>query len=202
MWYSLSVVIIRLPTSKENLSMADNLSRADFLSRASGEKLSNWIISFFWQNLCIVCIMKKINWGECLQYLQQQLQQQIFYCLQIEVLQWNNKKINFKYRQLVWSWGYQVSPYRNNNSPYYLPYNSSDVSLENLVYDQPVILLIFYCFCKEEADLIDDEVLLHKTESRISIYDSLLWQERMHSGLSGNENAGHRSTVCSLLLCL
>lgn len=44
---------------KENLSMADNLSRADFLSRASGEKLSNWIISFFWQNLCIVCIMKK-----------------------------------------------------------------------------------------------------------------------------------------------
>ena len=69
-----------------------------------------------------------------------------------------------------------------------------------MVYDQPVILLIFYCFCKEavyyckegqekkEADLIDDEVLLHKAESRISIYDSLLWQERMHLGLSGNEN--------------
>ena len=57
-----------------------------------------------------------------------------------------------------------------------------------MVYDQPVILLIFYCFCKEEADLIDDEVLLHKTESRIFINDSLLWQERMHLGLSGNEN--------------
>ena len=170
----------------------------------------------FSDKICVLFALwkKKKNWGECLQYLQQQYQQQIFYCFQIGVLQWNNKKINFKYRQLVWSWGYQVSPYRNNNSPYYLPYNSSDVSLENLVYDQPVILLIFYCFCKEavyyckegqekkEADLIDDEVLLHKTESRISINDSLLWQERMHSGLSGNENAGHRSTFCSLLLCL
>ena len=137
----------------------------------------------FSDKICVLFALwkKKKNWGECLQYLQQQYQQQIFYCFQIGVLQWNNKKINFKYRQLVWSWGYQVSPYRNNNSPYYLPYNSSDVSLENLVYDQPVILLIFYCFCKEavyyrkegqekkKADLIDDEVLLHKTESRISI---------------------------------
>ena len=51
--YSLSVVIIRLPTSKENLSMADNLSRADFLSRASGEKLSNWIISFS-DKICVL----------------------------------------------------------------------------------------------------------------------------------------------------